>query len=315
MLIKKALVCCLLVLGFSCRGVLNEERNSNSGLGQYKYYYSNSTEAPFFANLFLAQTDLTPAHPAFQSYANLVSSYNFAKDPLFVDAGGGNYNARPADTLTRSEFFVLLKKLILENVRIEYQKGTARIFPCKNSANLNITGATVSDFTSADSAFQSVQCLVDNNLGAVIGVIDSGLVRPNVNLKRGELYAITNAILEGIHTPMQQIHTNYSNRGVCVVKRTLKSFFNMFIAQISVFPNASAQVTSILQFSDIPLASPYYSSVSNLIEKYGVIDGYPFSDGTIHVEDDATYADIVMLWNSSLDKMKEIGDSITADCL
>ncbi len=224
----------------------------------------------------------------------------------------GTFKVKQETTLSRSDFFVLLKVLILNNFKIEFEQGTSAIFKCKTSGAATIKGATVTDLPSSNPAFQSVQCLVDNNFATVPGMISGGLIRPGDSLKRGELYAITDEILNQIMTKLNTI----SNNGNCMANNqlNLKRILQKMISELSLSTAAFAQVTSLSQFTDIDGSSPYYSAVQSLIERYGIITGYPHFDSTLRPETDATYADVVELWSSALDRVTETGNNLSTTC-
>jgi hypothetical protein len=71
---------------------------------------------------------------------------------------------------------------------------------------------------------------------------------------------------------------------------------------------SSEQVTSINQFSDINPADWAYQALSNLIERYGCVAGYP--DGTYRGQRAMTRYEAAALLNACLDRITEITDEL-----
>ncbi|MFN9923927.1 MAG: iron uptake porin, partial [Cyanobacteriota bacterium] len=68
------------------------------------------------------------------------------------------------------------------------------------------------------------------------------------------------------------------------------------------------QVTSINQFSDIRSTDWAYQALSNLIERYGCVAGYP--NGTFKGGQPLTRYEAAVLLNSCLDRIKEVTDEL-----
>ncbi|SBO44816.1 iron uptake porin [Cyanobium sp. NIES-981] len=68
------------------------------------------------------------------------------------------------------------------------------------------------------------------------------------------------------------------------------------------------QVTSISQFSDVQPTSWAYQALSNLIERYGCVAGYP--DGTYRGEKAMTRFEAAALLNACLDRVTEVTDEL-----
>ncbi|MFN7677573.1 MAG: iron uptake porin [Cyanobacteriota bacterium] len=68
------------------------------------------------------------------------------------------------------------------------------------------------------------------------------------------------------------------------------------------------QVTSINQFSDVNPADWAYQALSNLIERYGCVAGYP--DGTYRGQRSMTRYEAAALLNACLDRITEITDEL-----
>ncbi|MBM5816568.1 MAG: S-layer homology domain-containing protein [Cyanobacteria bacterium K_Offshore_surface_m2_239] len=71
---------------------------------------------------------------------------------------------------------------------------------------------------------------------------------------------------------------------------------------------SSEQVTSINQFSDVNPADWAYQALSNLIERYGCVAGYP--DGTYRGQRAMTRYEAAALLNACLDRITEITDEL-----
>jgi hypothetical protein len=72
--------------------------------------------------------------------------------------------------------------------------------------------------------------------------------------------------------------------------------------------SSSEQVTSINQFSDVNPADWAYQALSNLIERYGCVAGYP--DGTYRGQRAMTRYEAAALLNACLDRITEITDEL-----
>ncbi|MFM9072846.1 MAG: iron uptake porin, partial [Cyanobium sp.] len=68
------------------------------------------------------------------------------------------------------------------------------------------------------------------------------------------------------------------------------------------------QVTSINQFSDVNPSDWAYQALSNLIERYGCVAGYP--DGTYRGQKAMTRYEAAALLNACLDRITEITDEL-----
>jgi len=71
---------------------------------------------------------------------------------------------------------------------------------------------------------------------------------------------------------------------------------------------SSEQVTSINQFSDVNPSDWAYQALSNLIERYGCVAGYP--DGTYRGQRAMTRYEAAALLNACLDRITEITDEL-----
>ena len=70
----------------------------------------------------------------------------------------------------------------------------------------------------------------------------------------------------------------------------------------------SEQVTSITQFSDVKPTDWAYQALSNLVERYGCVAGYP--NGTYGGEKSMTRYEAAALLNACLDRVSEVTDEI-----
>ncbi|MCT0219801.1 iron uptake porin, partial [Synechococcus sp. CS-1329] len=66
------------------------------------------------------------------------------------------------------------------------------------------------------------------------------------------------------------------------------------------------QVTSITQFSDVQPTEWAYQALSNLIERYGCVAGYP--DGTFRGRQPLSRWEAAALLNACLDRITEVTD-------
>ena len=73
-------------------------------------------------------------------------------------------------------------------------------------------------------------------------------------------------------------------------------------------PNSLEQVTSITQFSDVVPSDWAYLALSNLIERYGCVAGYP--NGTYRGNRAMTRFEAAALLNACLDRVTEVTDEL-----
>ncbi len=73
-------------------------------------------------------------------------------------------------------------------------------------------------------------------------------------------------------------------------------------------PNSLEQVTSITQFSDVYPTDWAYQALSNLIERYGCVAGYP--NGTYRGNRAMTRFEAAALLNACLDRITEVTDEL-----
>ncbi|MFZ9280253.1 MAG: iron uptake porin, partial [Vulcanococcus sp.] len=71
---------------------------------------------------------------------------------------------------------------------------------------------------------------------------------------------------------------------------------------------AEEQVTSITQFSDVQPTDWAYQALSNLIERYGCVAGYP--NGTYRGSRAMTRYEAAALLNACLDRITEVTDEL-----
>jgi hypothetical protein len=74
--------------------------------------------------------------------------------------------------------------------------------------------------------------------------------------------------------------------------------------------STSEQVTSITQFSDVRPTDWAYQALSNLVERYGCVAGYP--DGTYRGGRAMTRYEAAALLNACLDRVTEVTDELRA---
>ncbi|MEB3275761.1 MAG: iron uptake porin, partial [Cyanobacteriota bacterium] len=79
------------------------------------------------------------------------------------------------------------------------------------------------------------------------------------------------------------------------------------IAGVSQY-SSSEQVTSISQFSDVKPTDWAYQALSNLIERYGCVAGYP--NGTYKGGQAMTRFEAAALLNACLDRVTEVTDEL-----
>jgi hypothetical protein len=80
------------------------------------------------------------------------------------------------------------------------------------------------------------------------------------------------------------------------------------IAGVSQYGASADQVTSITQFSDVKPTDWAYQALSNLIERYGCVAGYP--NGTFRGERAMTRWEAAALLNACLDRITEVTDEL-----
>jgi uncharacterized protein (UPF0261 family) len=75
---------------------------------------------------------------------------------------------------------------------------------------------------------------------------------------------------------------------------------------------SSEQVTSVTQFSDVQPTDWAYQALSNLVERYGCVAGYP--NGTFRGGRAMTRYEAAALMNACLDRVTEVTDELKASC-
>jgi hypothetical protein len=75
------------------------------------------------------------------------------------------------------------------------------------------------------------------------------------------------------------------------------------VAASSIAAPAMAQVTSVKQLGDVQPTQWSYQAITNLVERYGCVAGYP--DGTFRPGQPATRAELAALTNACLDRISE----------
>ena len=75
------------------------------------------------------------------------------------------------------------------------------------------------------------------------------------------------------------------------------------VAASSIAAPAMAQVTSVKQLSDVQPTQWSYQAITNLVERYGCVAGYP--NGTFRPGQPATRAELAALTNACLDRISE----------
>ncbi|MCT0217771.1 iron uptake porin, partial [Synechococcus sp. CS-1329] len=75
---------------------------------------------------------------------------------------------------------------------------------------------------------------------------------------------------------------------------------------INKYAGKKDQVTSITQFSDVQPTEWAYQALSNLIERYGCVAGYP--DGTFRGRQPLSRWEAAALLNACLDRITEVTD-------
>lgn len=81
----------------------------------------------------------------------------------------------------------------------------------------------------------------------------------------------------------------------------IRSFIATSIAAASFVAPAMAQVTSVSQLSDVQPTEWSYQAITNLVERYGCVAGYP--DRTFRPGEPATRAELAALTNACLDSI------------
>lgn len=83
----------------------------------------------------------------------------------------------------------------------------------------------------------------------------------------------------------------------------IRSFIAAGVAAASMAAPAMAQVTSVKQLSDVQPTQWSYQAITNLVERYGCVAGYP--NGTFKPGQPATRAELAALTNACLDRITE----------
>ncbi len=77
--------------------------------------------------------------------------------------------------------------------------------------------------------------------------------------------------------------------------------------------SAKAQITSISQMPDVKPTDKHYQALQNLVERYGVIDGYP--DGTFRAHTPLTRGEFAKVLNVSLERIGELVEASETEIL
>jgi hypothetical protein len=83
---------------------------------------------------------------------------------------------------------------------------------------------------------------------------------------------------------------------------------DMNLAGVKQYASAEEQVTSISQFSDVQPTDWAYQALSNLVERYGCVAGYP--NGTFQGKKAMTRFEAAALLNACLDRVTEVTDQL-----
>jgi hypothetical protein len=83
---------------------------------------------------------------------------------------------------------------------------------------------------------------------------------------------------------------------------------DMNLAGVKQYASADEQVTSISQFSDVQPTDWAYQALSNLVERYGCVAGYP--SGTFAGKKAMTRFEAAALLNACLDRVTEVTDQL-----
>ena len=83
---------------------------------------------------------------------------------------------------------------------------------------------------------------------------------------------------------------------------------DMNLAGVKQYASADEQVTSISQFSDVQPTDWAYQALSNLVERYGCVAGYP--NGTFKGKQAMTRFEAAALLNACLDRVTEVTDEL-----
>ncbi len=83
---------------------------------------------------------------------------------------------------------------------------------------------------------------------------------------------------------------------------------DMNLSGVNQYASAQEQVTSISQFSDVQPTDWAYQALSNLVERYGCVAGYP--NGTFQGRKAMTRFEAAALLNACLDRVTEVTDQL-----
>ena len=83
----------------------------------------------------------------------------------------------------------------------------------------------------------------------------------------------------------------------------IKSVIAAGFAAVSIAAPASAQVTSVSQLKDVQPTDWSYAAITNLVERYGCVAGYP--DGTFKPGEPASRAELAALVSACIDRISE----------
>ena len=113
----------------------------------------------------------------------------------------------------------------------------------------------------------------------------------------------------GVRTPMNLFHKLLlAPAALGLMAPMAASAADMNLAGVKQYASADEQVTSISQFSDVQPTDWAYQALSNLVERYGCVAGYP--NGTFKGKQAMTRFEAAALLNACLDRVTEVTDQL-----
>jgi hypothetical protein len=254
-------------------------------------------------------TDISPIAECYQSLDTVLQGYQYGFSPIINSSSQFQTNSN----MSRAEFIqIIYRVLTLARVEGQLSDGspkTVYLNECKPNLGLSITGATINDIDGTSPSFAAVQCLVDLGYGSnTYGFLNaSGNIELSRDLTHREMYTLINKMLQIFESRFSTVvakNSNFNEEKYAQLIKKLRAYYQLSFLMLLNSSDSFAQVTSITQFSDILPADPAYADIANLIERYGMVQGYP--DGTLRLDQAPTRCFMIMFFSGALDVINSI---------
>lgn len=271
-----------------------------------------SVQSPFLAVTRMSQiTDVQPTDWVYQALQSLVERYGVTPQ-VYRD---GTF--RPRNQIRRDE---LVDYLAIALDQMNALKASLDSPACAVPETPPFPFNPPSDVTPESSWYYAQYKTLTEATGLGNVAPEGSLVLPDGRFhgdfysKRAEVAVGLNRLLDGLllHT-LQPDQSGVPASGVGVATRSpillpvlspaLSSPRSPTVMVSATLPWL-AQVTSVSQLRDVDPRATYYADVQSLVERYGVLSGYP--DGTFRPDELVTRESFVAQLNAALDRAVEI---------